>query len=88
MLILSKFTVELIPPAVQTGLAGPGATHGAPLDEFCDEVFPALQQGDTDTVGFGPTNTPEFKQLLDATEPLFKASSSRFPVATYSPEHS
>ena len=76
--------VELIPPAVQTALAGPGTTHGALLDEFCNGVFSALEQGDTDIVGFGMTNTPEFKQMLEATEPLFKASSSRFPVGTYS----
>lgn len=34
--------VELVTPAVQTALAGPGSTHGVPLDDFCDQVFPAL----------------------------------------------
>src|SRR6202022_472218 len=76
--------VELIPPRVQTALGGHGATHGAPLDEFCDEVFPALQRGDTDAVGFGPTNTSEFKQALGATDSVFKANSLRFPIAAYS----
>jgi len=80
--------VELIPPAVQTALAGPGTTPGVPLDEFCDEVFSALQRGESDTVGFGPTNTSEFKQVLNATDLLFKASSLRFPIATYSSEQS
>jgi uncharacterized oxidoreductase len=80
--------VELIPPAVQTALAGSGATHGVPLDEFCDEVFPALERGDTDMVGFGPTNTFEFRQMLETSASLFKASSSRFPVVTYSPDQS
>lgn len=78
--------VELIPPAVQTALAGPGASHGAPLDEFCDEVFPALERADTDTVGFGPTNTFEFKRMFETNASLFQASSSRFPVVTYSPD--
>jgi uncharacterized oxidoreductase len=78
--------VELIPPRVQTALGGHGATQGAPLDEFCDEVFTALQRGDNDTVGFGPTNTSEFKQALRATDSLFKASALRFPIATYASE--
>jgi uncharacterized oxidoreductase len=80
--------VELVPPAVQTALAGPGAAHGVPLDEFCDEVFPPLVRGNRDMVGFGPTNTPDFKRMLEASVPLFKASSSRFPVVTYSPDRS
>jgi uncharacterized oxidoreductase len=80
--------VELVPPAVQTTLVGSGAIHGAPLDEFCDEVFPALQRGDTALVGFGATNTFEFKQMLETSTNLFKASSSRFPVVTYSPDQS
>jgi uncharacterized oxidoreductase len=37
--------VELIPPAIRTGLAGPGAMHGAPLDEFCDAVYSSLFWG-------------------------------------------
>lgn len=75
--------VELIPPAIQTGLAGPGASHGAPLDEFCDAVFPALA-GDAEAVGFGPTGTAEFRQLIDAPKKLFEISAGRFPVETYS----
>ena len=48
--------VELIPPAVQTGLAGPGASaHGAPLDAFCDEVFPALLRADS----YSPAGSPK-----------------------------
>jgi uncharacterized oxidoreductase len=75
--------VELIPPAVQTGLAGSGATHGAPLNEFCDAVFSELF-GDSETIGFGPTDTTEFKQLIDAPKKLFTASAARFPTQTYS----
>jgi len=74
--------VELIPPAIRTGLAGPGAAHGAPLDEFCDTVFAALS-GDAETVGFGPTDTPEFKSLIDVSKKLFAASAARFPTETY-----
>jgi uncharacterized oxidoreductase len=75
--------VELIPPAMRTGLAGPGATHGAPLSDFCDAVFPELF-GRSETVGFGPTGTNEFKQLIDAPKKLFAASAARFPTQTYS----
>jgi uncharacterized oxidoreductase len=76
--------VEVIPPAVQTGLARPGATHGAPLDLFCDNVFARLQ-GSEEAIGFGPTDTLEFQQLIEAPKPLFLTSSARFPVTTYRP---
>lgn len=75
--------VELIPPAVQTGLAGPGATHGAPLNEFCDTVFEKFTD-DVETIGFGPTDTPEFKELVDAPKKFFEVSANRFPIKTYS----
>jgi uncharacterized oxidoreductase len=74
--------VELIPPAIQTKLAGPGATHGAPLDAFCDHAFAALQT-EALTVGFGATDSPEFRQMLRFVEPMFEASANRFPVTTY-----
>jgi uncharacterized oxidoreductase len=74
--------VELIPPAIRTGLAGPGAVHGAPLDEFCDTVFADLS-GDAETVGFDPTDKPEFKSLIDVSKKLFAASAARFPTETY-----
>jgi uncharacterized oxidoreductase len=75
--------VELVPPAVRTALAGPAATHGASLDEFCDSVFETLQRRDSDTIGFGPTNTPEFKQLIEMSEPFFRTSAPRFAIETY-----
>jgi uncharacterized oxidoreductase len=74
--------IEVIPPAIQTDLGGPGTAHGAPLDLFCDEVFARLPS-DQETIGFGPTDTLEFKQLIEAPKALFLASSARFPVATY-----
>ena len=74
--------VELIPPAIRTNLSGPTATHGAPLDDFCDHAFAALGT-DIGIIGFGPTDSPEFHRLLDLVEPMFQASAGRFPVTTY-----
>jgi len=46
--------VEVIPPAVDTDLGGPGLhTWGAPLDEFADAVFDQLRAGKREvTYGF------------------------------------
>ena len=76
--------VELIPPAVRTALIGSGVAHGAPLDEFADKVFADLADESMETVGFGPTDTPEFRQLIAGSDALFAASSRRFSVTTYS----
>lgn len=76
--------VELAPPAVQTGLAGAGATHGAPLKEFSDTVFAQLQRGEAEFIGFGPTDSPEFRNMREVAKPFFKSSAARFPVSTYS----
>lgn len=75
--------VELIPPAVQTGLAGSGPARGADLNEFCDTVFPKLVSGESPEVGFGPTANliPELSGK-PVTE-YFMASAGRFPVKTY-----
>jgi uncharacterized oxidoreductase len=73
--------VELIPPAVQTGLASPGAAaHGAPLADFCNTVFPQLLQDGITTVGYGPTVNlvPELSGKL--VDEYFEASAARFPV--------
>ncbi len=74
--------VELIPPAVRTALAGAGTSHGVPLKDFSDQVFAALKAG-AESIGFGPTDTAEFKQLVETAKSFFLASSSRFPVRTY-----
>lgn len=74
--------VELIPPAVQTGLAP--TAHGARLDEFCDAVFSALPSGN-ETIGFGPTDTPEFRRLIEAVEPVFERRSASFAMPTHTP---
>ena len=45
--------IEIIPPAVNTDLGGIGQhTFGVPVDEFADEVFKGLDNGDLE-VGFG-----------------------------------
>jgi uncharacterized oxidoreductase len=75
--------VELIPPAVATGLAGPGATHGAPLDDFCDAVFVALCKGDDDEIGYGVTASESFAAPRRLYQAMFEQFSERFPVQTY-----
>ncbi|TWT04970.1 SDR family oxidoreductase [Planomicrobium sp. CPCC 101079] len=45
--------IEILPPAVNTDLGGAGVHQsGAPLDEFTDEVFERLRQGDLE-IGYG-----------------------------------
>jgi len=75
---------ELIPPAVQTALAGPGLNHGAPLDEFCDTVFSKIILDDTMTVGFGPTENLVQELNGKPLSEIFDAGTKRFPVETYS----
>jgi uncharacterized oxidoreductase len=76
--------VEIIPPAVRTGLAGPGATHGAPLDEFCNAVFSALSVPDMMEIGFGVTAGEAFNEPKRLYRALFEQFSARFPVERYS----
>ena len=81
---------ELIPPAVATGLAGPGANHGSPLDDFCDAVFPPLVHGSADEIGLGLTATEEFGDAMASYRNMFDNFSQRFPIAMYAsgPENS
>lgn len=74
---------ELIPPAVQTALAGPGQSHGAPLDEFCDSVFNDLFVLDKNEVSFGPTAGIHVAINGQPQETLFLNSTGRFPVPLY-----
>jgi uncharacterized oxidoreductase len=76
--------VEVIPPAVRTALAGPSATHGVPLDDFCDAVFSALSAGEADEIGYGMTATTAFNEPKRLFRTLFEEFSPRFPVKTYS----
>lgn len=75
--------VEIIPPAIRTALAGPGATHGAPLDDFCDSVFAALSNGNAIEIGYGATAGPAVEDRLRLDHKLFESFSGRFPVKTY-----
>jgi uncharacterized oxidoreductase len=72
--------VEIIPPAIRTALAGPGATHGAPLEEFCDAVFRALSDSDATEIGFGATAGHAIEERLNLDRKLFEGFSGRFPV--------
>jgi len=74
---------ELIPPAVATRLAGSGATHGAPLDDFCSAIFSPLTDSDQDEVGYGMTATDAFNEAKALYRTMFEQFSSRFPVKTY-----
>jgi uncharacterized oxidoreductase len=48
--------LELVPPAVQTDLGGPGLhTFGAPLAEFADAMLAGLARGEEE-IGFGTSN--------------------------------
>jgi uncharacterized oxidoreductase len=48
--------LELVPPAVQTDLGGPGLhTFGAPLTEFADAMVAGLARGEEE-IGFGTSN--------------------------------
>jgi len=75
---------ELIPPAVQTALAGSSLNHGAPLDAFCDEVFTGLFTDDRETVGFGPTTDLQIAINGQSQATLFLDSVARYPVDLYS----
>ncbi|MDJ1496191.1 SDR family NAD(P)-dependent oxidoreductase [Cytophagaceae bacterium DM2B3-1] len=75
--------IELIPPAVQTGLAGLDAPHGVDLNDFCKAVFLKLTEGDTTEIGYGPTADLVSELSGKPVVDLFEANSSRFPVSTY-----
>jgi len=74
---------ELIPPAVQTALAGPGMQHGATLNDFCDTVFPQLLNDAATEVGYGPTENLEITLSGQSQASLFAASAARFAAPTY-----
>ena len=75
--------VELIPPAVATGLAGPGNNHGATVDDFCDTVFPQLLRQDLVEVGYGATASDQFVAAKKPYKEMFESFSNRFPTAAY-----
>jgi len=72
---------ELIPPAVATALSGLDDPHGSSVDDFADAVFPKLA---TDLeIGFGPTDTDDFRAARRREEVTFTAFAARFPTAIY-----
>ncbi|MDQ3907330.1 MAG: SDR family NAD(P)-dependent oxidoreductase [Acidobacteriota bacterium] len=60
--------VEIIPPAVNTDLGGPGLhTFGAPLDEFADSVFERLGRGELEIAyGMAEAASRASREQLDA----------------------
>ena len=78
--------VEIIPPAIRTALAGPGATHGVPLEEFCDVIFARLAAGVADEIGYGITESEAFKVPMRLHKAMFEQFAGRFPVELYTRE--
>lgn len=75
--------IELVPPAVQTALAGPGLSHGVPVEDFCDHVFHEITAGKNRKIGFGPTGRLTEEISGRPVEDLMAESAVRFPVKTY-----
>jgi len=61
--------IEIIPPAVDTDLGGPGLhTFGVPVDEFADAAMAQLAQGAAEvTFGFSQQTSRASREELDAT---------------------
>ncbi|TPW31813.1 SDR family NAD(P)-dependent oxidoreductase [Martelella alba] len=75
--------VEIAPPAVQTALAGPGASHGVPLNDFADAIFARLTETEEDFIGYGMTDSEAFHAAAEPYAEMFKGFAGRFPVKTY-----
>ena len=60
--------IEVIPPAVNTDLGGPGLhTFGVPIDEFADAVMAGLQKGEREIAyGFAQQSSRASREELDA----------------------
>jgi uncharacterized oxidoreductase len=60
--------IEVIPPAVNTDLGGPGLhTFGVPVDEFADSVFQRLAAGELEIAyGFAQQSSRASRQELEA----------------------
>ena len=74
--------LELIPPAVATTLSGLENPHGASVDDFADAAFRGIGRNEPE-IGYGPTDSDEFRARLRAESEAFAALAHRFPVATY-----
>lgn len=71
--------VELMPPAVATGLGG---GHGVGVDEFCDAALAGIDAG-RPAVGYGASADERVAGLVADGQRLFDDLSGRFAVATY-----
>jgi uncharacterized oxidoreductase len=71
--------VEIIPPAVDTDLGGPGLhTFGVPLDEFADSAFERLRAGETEIpYGMAEAASRASRAELDA---IFERMNSQEPA--------
>ena len=60
--------IEVLPPAVDTDLGGPGLhTFGVALDEFANAVMPGLESGDLEIAyGFAEQSSRASRAELDA----------------------
>jgi uncharacterized oxidoreductase len=74
--------VEVIPPAVATGLSGLDDPHGADVDAFADAAYAGIVRSDPE-VGFQMTESEQFRQQLAAENLMFAGFAGRFPVKTY-----
>jgi uncharacterized oxidoreductase len=71
--------VEVIPPAVNTDLGGPGLhTAGAPLEPFADEVVARLRAGELE-IAYG-TAEPRNRAAHEAFDAVFERINGRPPV--------
>ena len=75
--------VELIPPAVQTGLGGTNLEHGAPLADFTDAVFAQLKAGTQDEIGYGFTASAPFQAAAEPYREMFMQARARASVRLY-----
>lgn len=59
--------IEIIPPAVDTDLGGPGLhTFGVPIDEFLEAIVPRIEAGETEVAhGFAQQSSRGSRQELD-----------------------
>ena len=75
--------IELIPPAVQTGLATGNTSHGAPLEAFADSIFSKLLRENVIEIGYGPTENISIEISGKPLNEVFKAGAQRFAVKKY-----
>lgn len=71
--------IEIIPPAVNTDLGGPGLhTFGVPLDQFAESTMEKLQRGELEIAyGFAENARTASRAELDA---IFERMNSQNPV--------